>query len=238
VRLLRGDGPVIKIGHRGAPLVAPENTIASLEAALERGVDMVEIDVLPRADGVLVVAHSASASARPDVPTLDEALEFVAQRSAWVQLDLKGRGLESRIVGAVRRHGLVEQTVASTASIHSLRALAAAEPRVAGALTYPDDRFGLTGRRAIRPAVSPALAVMRAALAARLRRRLRRAGARAATLDWRVVSPEVVRGCHELGVAVFAWTVDDPRVAQSLLRTGVDGIITNDPGIFDGLLTT
>jgi glycerophosphoryl diester phosphodiesterase len=238
LELLKGERPVVKIGHRGAPLAAPENTIASLEAALALGVDVVEIDVLGRADGTLAVAHAAAELAGADVPTLDEALGFLAERGGQVQLDLKGRGLEGRIADAVRRHGLVESGLVSTPSVGSLRALAAAEPGLARALTYPDDRFGLTGRRAIRPAVSPALAAMRAALPSRLPRRLLRVGARAATLDWRVVSPAVVRRCHEIGAAVYAWTVDDPEIAQSLMRCGVDGIITNDPRIFDGLLTT
>ncbi|HEY7208165.1 MAG TPA: glycerophosphodiester phosphodiesterase [Gaiellaceae bacterium] len=238
MELRRGQRAVVRIGHRGAPLVAPENTIPSLEAALSLGVDVVEIDVLARTDGTLLVAHSPAGVARRDTPTLDEALAFLAERGADVQLDLKGRGLETRVADAVRRFGLVERSLVSTPSVGSLRALAAAEPRLARALTYPDDRFGLTGRRAIRPAVSPALAAMRAALPARLPRRLLRAGAGVATLDWRVVTPAVIRRCHEVGAAVYAWTVDDPHVAQTLVQAGTDGIITNDPGIFDGLLTT
>src|SRR5579862_8536693 len=35
------------IGHRGAAGVAPENTLASLEAAVDAGVDIVEFDVQP-----------------------------------------------------------------------------------------------------------------------------------------------------------------------------------------------
>ena len=36
------------------------------------------------------------------------------------------------------------------------------------------------------------------------------------TLNYRVVTRATVERCHELGVAVFAWTVNDPEIAQRL----------------------
>ena len=50
MNLLRGDGPVLRIGHRGAAALAPPNTIAAVEAALAHGVDMIELDVFGRPD--------------------------------------------------------------------------------------------------------------------------------------------------------------------------------------------
>ncbi len=45
------------IGHRGARGLSPENTLASIEKALEHGVDMVEVDVRVTKDGVTVLHH-------------------------------------------------------------------------------------------------------------------------------------------------------------------------------------
>ena len=42
---------VKRIGHKGADLIAPGNTLASFDAALAAGVDMVEFDVLPERPG-------------------------------------------------------------------------------------------------------------------------------------------------------------------------------------------
>ena len=53
----RASGP-LRIGHRGAAALAPENTLGSFRAAVEAGVDLVEFDVLDLRDGTLVVAHS------------------------------------------------------------------------------------------------------------------------------------------------------------------------------------
>jgi glycerophosphoryl diester phosphodiesterase len=45
------------IAHRGFAGAAPENTVAAFEAAADHGADMVELDVMPCADGEVVVFH-------------------------------------------------------------------------------------------------------------------------------------------------------------------------------------
>ncbi|VDN53126.1 unnamed protein product [Dracunculus medinensis] len=48
----------IKIGgHRGAPRIAPENTLESFEKAYESGVDLIEFDLMLTKDDVVVVMH-------------------------------------------------------------------------------------------------------------------------------------------------------------------------------------
>src|SRR5260370_38113637 len=53
----RPSRPFLRIAHRGAAGLALENTLGGIEKALSYGVDMVEIDVRPCADGTLVVFH-------------------------------------------------------------------------------------------------------------------------------------------------------------------------------------
>ena len=48
---------MIKIGHRGAPALAPENTIESFTKAFEAEITGVELDVQLSNDGELVVFH-------------------------------------------------------------------------------------------------------------------------------------------------------------------------------------
>ena len=50
-------GEIIKIGHRGAPSLAYENTLASFTKAIEAGMNGVELDVQYSADKQLVVYH-------------------------------------------------------------------------------------------------------------------------------------------------------------------------------------
>jgi glycerophosphoryl diester phosphodiesterase len=44
-------------GHRGAGGLAPENTLASIQLALDLGVDRIEIDVQQTKDNVIIVLH-------------------------------------------------------------------------------------------------------------------------------------------------------------------------------------
>jgi glycerophosphoryl diester phosphodiesterase len=220
---------VILIGHRGAAALAPENTLAAIEAGVRAGVDVVELDVLRRADGALVLAHGPELPA--DAPALDDALALAAELGVDVQLDVKLRGLEPGCVDALRAHGLLDRSFVSSFSLPILRAFAELEPGLRRSLTYPEDRHGVTGNRLLRPAVRPGLAALRAALPRRLPRWLRAAGAQAATLNWRVVTPAAVAACHASGAAVYVWTVNEPALVKTLVETGIDGIITDDPRI-------
>ena len=241
---------MLRIGHKGAAALAPENTLRSIQRALEVGVDMVEVDVVPLADGTLVLAHSddlfevSHGAARgritaeslaelrtvaPELPTLDEALAFVAARGADVMLDVKRPGYERGLVEAVRRHGLVERTLVSSCYLETLRLVGQIEPELRRGLTYPFDRLGVSSRRLLRPAVRAGLRALRASLPRRIGRLLERADASVATLNHSVISAAVVRSCHGRGAQVLAWTVDDPELVARLVALGVDGIISDDP---------
>ena len=76
MELLRCGGPVIRVGHRGAPALAPPNSLASIRAAAESGADVVELDVI-RHDRRVVLCHSPEELVS-DVPALDEALALVS----------------------------------------------------------------------------------------------------------------------------------------------------------------
>ena len=171
----------------------------------------------------------------PELPTLDEALEFLAREApeVGVQIDIKEPGYEVAVLDALRRHDLLGRSFVSSFFPGSLRTVAEAEPGLPRALTYPKDRFGVTRWRALLPVVGAALVAFRHALPYRIGGWLARSGASAATLHYALCSRAVVDRCHARGAGVLAWTVDDPRVLETLFGTGVDGIITNDPRIFD-----
>jgi glycerophosphoryl diester phosphodiesterase len=231
MRLLREDGPLIRVGHRGAAALAPENTLASFETAIAHGVDAIEFDVLALADGRLVVGHSL-AELGPEPPTLDEALEFLAARDVGVHVDLKLTTRLDEVADALHRHDLVGRAVVSSFHLPSLRAIAAASTDVRIGFTYPEDRYGVSRRRALQPAIRLGTLALRRAFVARVPALLARAGASALMLHHHVVSPAAVRRAHEAGAAVWAWTVDDREALARLESAGVDAVISNDPRVF------
>ena len=227
----------------------------ALELAVELGCDMLEFDVLDLVDGTLVLAHSndlrevSHGAGRgrvrhrdldglrrvaPELPTLDEALGFCAERLPGIglQIDVKRRGIEAGVAEAVRRHGVADRSWVSTFDAASLRRLAQLAPDLPRSYTLPRDRFGISKRGPLAPVVRGALASLGASLPRRLPVLLARAQAVAATLHYSVASRAAIDRVHELEAAVYVWTVDDPRLAERLLRDGADGIITNDPRIF------
>ena len=127
-----------RVGHKGADLIAPGNTVASFEAALAAEVDMIEFDVLPEhADGTgeLFLAHDYADLRRRRAQALtlaDGIALFRGEAYAGVELDvdLKLPGYEDRVVGALRDAGLVERVLISTMEEVSLRHIRATAPEV------------------------------------------------------------------------------------------------------------
>jgi glycerophosphoryl diester phosphodiesterase len=178
IPLERRNGRPLRIGHRGAPALAPENTLRSFRAAIEAGVDLVEFDVIEVADGSLVVAHGPG-DVGPDTPTLDEALRFFVDEAAGIglHLDLKLTRREQDVVGAVRRFDLAGRSFVSSYYLGTARAVAAIDGGVRVGFTIPRRIFRISdqgrgaplGRLALRtlrrvtpPLVRPMLAVTRA----------------------------------------------------------------------------
>lgn len=234
VPLLRGDGPLLRIGHRGAAALAPANTIAAVEAALALGVDMVELDVL-RPDRTLVLGHSHR-ELETEPTTLEELFAFLAEQSPGTGLlaDVKGGGFERELVDALRRHDLLGRAVVATNSLGTLQAFRRLDPGLARSRTYPPGRLYLGARRPVVPVAGPVRLGMRLTLPFRIGAIVSEAEASAATLDYRLVTRAVVERCHSLGVAVLAWTVNNRAALRKLDRLGVDGVITDDPRIFGG----
>jgi len=244
---------VLRIGHRGASALEPENTLASLGRAVELGVDFVEFDVLDLADGTLVLAHSddllevshGAAAGRvrplrlaelrevaPDLPTFEQALELFAENGVGLHVDVKCIRHGRQVSATLRRHGLVDRAVASSHWSPTLRDLRGEEPELALGITYPEDRRGLARRRLLAPLLPTAVGVLARALPRRLPRWLRATGASVAMLHYAVLSPAVVESCHRADVALWTWTVNDPVLLEHVVGLGVDGVSSDDPRLF------
>jgi glycerophosphoryl diester phosphodiesterase len=261
ISLARRNGRPLRIGHRGAAVLAAENTLASFRAALEVGVDLVEFDVFELSNGEVVVAHSndlfevSHGRARgyvrqhtleqlretcPDLPTLAEALAWFVHDAPGlgVHVDLKERGLAGPVAAALRRFGLVDRSFASGFHRRELRELRRLEPGIRTGVTFPRDVFRIHGRRATSVLERAGLRVLRIVTPWLVGPLVARTGASALVLHHGIVTSRAVARAHARGLAVVAWTVDDPADLARVDEAGVDAVVSNDPTIFVSTLQT
>lgn len=227
-----------RVGHKGAADLAQGNTLASFDAALAHGVDMIEFDVLserPDGSGTLLVAHDYEDMRSRTPLTLEQALDHLAG-GAFAELefdlDVKLPGYELRVVDALCNAGLTNRTLLSGMFPSSLGRVRAAEPSLRLGWSVPRVRRDYTSDMLT---AIPALAMLtgyRALLPRRASEALRKGIVDAIMAHWRVVTPALVRAVARQQGELYVWTVDDaPRIAK-LTRMGVSGIITNDPRLF------
>jgi len=209
-----------RIGHGGASALARANTLASFDAALDVGVDMVEFDVREW-DGELVLAHTILHARRGGNVRLRDALAHLAGRrfdDVELNVDVKHVGCERALLDHLCRATLLDRTLISSQVPDVLDRVRALEPRA---------RVGISvGGRV-----------------ARLSRRWRdwRAAALAGIHSGRwdalmaqhkLVDGALVGEVNDRGGRLYAWTVNERAGIARLRALGVHGITTADPRLF------
>ena len=242
---------MLRIGHKGADLLAPGNTADSFRAAVGAGVDAIELDVLrPRADfadgsdwrrapagpatagGPLVIAHDWADAERREPLTLAQGLDLFAAPpldEVRINLDLKLAGREDEIVAAIAERDLLERAMVSTMEIPSIEAIAELEPRLARGWTLPKVGRDWAASRALRPVFLAGSAALRARLPGLIRARAPQLGVWAVWVYHPLITARMVAAARSVDVEVIAWTVDDASRVDELRALGVGGICSNDP---------
>ncbi|MGV9878053.1 glycerophosphodiester phosphodiesterase family protein, partial [Streptomyces sp. NPDC003379] len=218
------------IGHRGAPEIAPENTLASLEAAVDSGAEWVETDVQFTKDEKPVIMHDATVdrttngTGRVDhftaaeiaqlvvkggggVPTLEQVLASPKVRSVRLLLEIKGPQKAEYVDRALRlvgEAGMTENTLSQSFDEDVVQSVAVSPYKTRVAL--------LRSRMDADPvAVARALSL----------------DAYAVKFSELSTQPSVVGKLQAAGIDVFIWTADTSSEWQSATAWGVDGVITN-----------
>jgi glycerophosphoryl diester phosphodiesterase len=223
----------LRIGHRGAPALAPENTLDSFRAALEVGVDLVEFDVTAVASGELVVAHSFEELV-PESPTLQEALRFFVEEApnVGIHLDLKLTKRERDVVEMLRSFDLADRSFVSSFYVHTARAIAELGDDVRTGITVPRSVLGLSEHGHGAPIARAGLWTLRLVTPPLVRPLLALARAQAVVIHHTVVTGACVRAAHRLGAPVVAWTVNEPDEVARMDAAGVDAVVSDDPRVF------
>jgi glycerophosphoryl diester phosphodiesterase len=225
-----------RVGHKGADAIVTGNTAESFDAAVEHGVDMIELDVLRAKEGKLVVAHDHHDAMVRRPMDLAEALDlFVAPPldEVEIDLDLKLAGSEAEFAGALAGSGLVDRAMVSTMEVESLTKLSKLEPDLRLGWTYPKTRRDWTQYGWARPALRAGLSAIRRRFPSILEKRAPKLGLDAVWAYHPIITPRLVDAARNVNVELIAWTVDDADRMRELLDMGVDGICSNDPRLFE-----
>jgi len=230
--------------HRGASIRCPENTLEAFSAAVELGADGIELDVHLTKDGEIVVAHDERLERVSNgtghindhtlkelkvldfgilfgdlekadgtvyrIPTLAEVFLLAKKSALKLNVELKNTDrfypeLPGKLLTLAKQYEMEELIIYSSFNHYSLMQLKKIDPSAKIGLLY---EFGMVdpwvyAKYVNADAIHPHYSII-AAL------------------------PETVEYCHENGISVNVWTVDDPDAIKLMLKRGVDTIITNN----------
>ncbi len=246
------------ISHRGANQVAPQNTIEAFEKSIEIGCDGFETDIHLTKDGIPVVCHnftidetSTGNGAIKDmtleelrqydfgsykgeefkgvkIPTLDEFLEVskkMGDKMKVLDIELKsekfgeaGTELAEKTIDAVKNHGLFDKLLISSFDPSILVVCKKIDRNCKTGILYSPDNL-----------VSIKISARPVAFAKEI-------GCDALHPFAMYVTRLYVERAHRAGLQVNPWTINKELTAKHLIKLGVDGIITDDPGLMNKLL--
>lgn len=225
------------IAHRGYSGVSPENTRTAFENAIDIGADMIELDVQLTRDGEVVVFHDDTLSRitgyegaaadysleelqqmdagmwfAPDyegerIPTLAEVLELVRDSDLNIYLELKDigavEGFEEAVLDVVREYDMQDRCLMASFQYEYLKHFKELDEGI-------QVLFNTSSGSLTLPEEFPADYY----------------GVNAGA-----ITGDLVEAIHSSGGQVYTWTVNTPIQMFTVSAMGVDGIVTNNPGL-------
>jgi glycerophosphoryl diester phosphodiesterase len=145
---------------------------------------------------------------------------------------MKLPGYEREVAEGLQRRGLIGRSIVSTTYMRSIDRLGELGTGVRRGWSVPRARRDYT-RSIYAPAAYALARWWRRKLPPRVAEFVRSGRCEGVMAHWLLMSPRLVRQVREAGGFVYVWTVDDPRRIRKLEAIGVDGVITNDPRLFE-----
>ena len=219
---------MILTGHRGAAKLEPENTLLSIQKAIDLGVDQIEIDVHLTHDQHLVVIHDTTVDRTTDgqgaiadftleqvkqldagkgecIPTLQEVMDLVRGKVV-LQIELKGPDTAEPVVQTVEQNRMGNE-VLLTSFVH--------ERLSETHQLNPNLRLGALWADPPPDACEQALDM----------------GAEAIHIQHLNIDADLVQKAHAHGLKIRAWNPDTVEEIQRVIDLGVDAIGSNRPDL-------
>jgi glycerophosphoryl diester phosphodiesterase len=230
---MQNERNFLKIAHMGASAYAPENTLRSIRKALKMNVNAVEVDVQASKDGHLIVFHDLTLKRVTKmnilvkdltfselkrinvgdgerIPTLEEVFQCILGKGVDLIIELKVPGITQKVYHIIKKHGYVENVIVDSffhKEIYKIKSLCKMLKTGIDLSCMPIDAVSL---------------------------------AQKAHADYILMEHENLlfhadfpEYLHRNGIGVIVWTIDEIDLLKKIVRMGVDGVMTNDPKIFE-----
>ncbi len=213
------------VGHRGARGVKPENTLSAIKYAIEKGVDIVEVDIRRTKDNHLILLHDedfkrlTGRALKPSelelsfikenitidgepIATLDEALELVNGQVSMF-LEIKEPETIDDVLEAVLKHNALHWIAIISFYDEALIIAKELLPAVKTGLVY----FKPPGR------------IFEA----------KKLNADFVLPYYKIATAKANAVAHKLGLKVVVWTINDIDLAKEMLDRKADVMATDYP---------
>ncbi|MBQ3933810.1 MAG: glycerophosphodiester phosphodiesterase [Elusimicrobiaceae bacterium] len=208
------------IAHRGASAYAQENTLKAFDLAFRLGATWLETDIQRSKDGVLVLYHDYILKngkqikdcdfnylKKFNVPTLTDLLKITPEKFT-LNLEIKNDdniypNIEKEILEELKKAKNIkkEQILISSFDIPTLQKIRALDSKInIGVLTRNFE-------------VKTPLSLK----------------AKSVNISAKRVTKNIIKICHENGLKVLVYTVNDLQTYQKLKSWGTDGIFSDNP---------
>ncbi len=244
-------------GHRGAAALAPENTLPSFALAAQLGADFLELDVHGTSDGTVIVLHDETVDrttsgtgiaremawreverldaghwfrfgSRDDsfpfrgqgvrIPTLDEVLRAFPAHRFNIEIKQAAPPIVDEVLALLRRAGATARALLAAeddAIMASIRAAAGAEIVTGSSVGDVMAFFAHLDAGTLPEYQPPGVALQ---IPTRIHDRV-------------LVDESSVAAAHDKGLEIHVWTINELEEMERLLDLGVDGIMSDQPGL-------
>lgn len=240
------------VAHRGVSAFYPENTLVAFQAAVELGVDWIELDVVTTSDNIVIVSHDTTADRCTDgsgvfkdmrlnqvkaldagswfaqrfagerIPTLSEVISLIANTSVRLCIEIKG-----------------DTPTDSLATAYATVTLLREHNFFHQSSVASFDAACLQIIRSLEPRITVNLdpTPQDGSLSAEeMCQQCLHCNANFMSHTYETLTSVHVDAAHTHGLALWAWTVNDAASMRHLITLGVDGILSDDPEKLKNLL--
>jgi len=220
----------LKIGHRGAKSYETENTLESYQKAIELGVNAIELDIRISKDLKVVISHDDNLKKifGKDVRlqevtlkelkeltanrmiTLEEALSFIDKKVEKILVEVKEKGYEKKLLDIIRKVKLIDRVILISFHEEALMHIRKLDNSIETGFIYT--RFKKPIDHTLTLQAQYLLPI------------------------YRFVHTADVERAHKKNLKVVVWTINTKNEAREYIAKGVDGIATDKPDIFKGII--